>query len=588
MPIHDNDRWLADITTPELADAPIAQLVDGLVEQIGPQAIPYGQLPQRARTFYSADFTTWSDLADQTISSLLNRPQAGAATVRAILAAARDAVARARSIPPSGGDDAASAVARLLERLTERDRIILSARLWAFRPRTNEEIGQALGVSDATIWRNQAKAKARFAELLADPAHRDVIAHAEELRRRVGPLARHHTVGAVLADLGLDLSSPEGLMLLYIAGPYGQRDNWLENTSTGALSTAAAALDAAVARWGAPTTEALVDELGLIGMRRDSAVDFIESRGLRRFGEKWVRWGASVADRAEAVLHVSGAPASADMIAAAIGQNCHPRQVREALYGDDRFARATRYTWALRAWGLDEYLGIFGELTRRIDAGGGTISVADLVSYMKARVPDVAEISIRTYLTNAPGFVIEDGMVRRRTAADGLPEVPPLHTVRGVFRNGRNEIRLSLPVTHDLLRGSGQHTHPAVAAAFGITPGQQRPFTSRHGHHITVTWPLSTTHGPSLGSLRPLALAVGAAEGDALVLVFNLRDNAIDAALIKGGEDPHRHLQTLLGKPAREPIAALARALRCKPNQVASILRERGDIHILELLTPQA
>lgn len=574
--------WWDAITVPELADTPIRHLVDGL-DEIGAQAIPYGRLPGRAQTNYSADFVTWSDLADETLSSLINRPKGGPATVRAIMAAARDAVTRARSIPASGGGDASSAAARLLKRLTERDRVILSARLWALRPQASDEVARSLGISGASVLRNQPKAELRFAELLAAPAHRDVLAHAEQLRRRLGPLVRDHTVKTALRSLGIHPSSEAALMLMYVAGPYAGRETWLEDTSTNGLSTASATLDAAFARLGAPTTAALVHELGLIGMTPDSAADFVESRhGLRRFGDKWVRWGTSVADKAEAVLHLYGAPSSAEMITVAIGEDQRPRAVREALYSDHRFARATRRTWALREWGLEEYAGVFGEIAKRIDAAGGTISVAAVVNDMRARFPDVAEISIRTYLA-APGFMVEDGMVRRRTAADGWAAVRPLHAARGVFRNGGNEIRVSFTVTHDLLRGSGQHIHAAVATTLGMNPGEERLFTGPHGD-ITLTWRLSTTHGPSVGSLRPLAAALGASRDDTLVLAFTVRDNALAATRIKLGEDPRSRLRTLLGTPTRDPISALARGLCCKPDEVASILLDRGDEEILELV----
>ena len=88
----------------------------------------------------------------------------------------------------------------------------------------------------------------------------------------------------------------------------------------------------------------------------------------------------------------------------------------------------------------------------------------------------IAETSIRSYLS-APGFVIENGTARRRTEVDGWPAVPPLNTARGAFHNGPNEIRIALPVTFDVLRGSGQTLNPAIATALGINPGQQRSFT---------------------------------------------------------------------------------------------------------------
>ena len=118
-------------------------------------------------------------------------------------------------------------------------------------------------------------------------------------------------------------------------------------------------------------------------------------------------------------------------------------------------------------------------------------------------------------------------MVRRRTAADEWPSVPPLNTVRGAFRNGDNEIRLALPVTAEVLRGSGQAIHAAVAAAVGVTPGERRMFASPHGE-VTVFWKLSSTTGANVGSLRAQAVAVGATTADTLVLAFRLDDASLE------------------------------------------------------------
>ena len=168
-----------------------------------------------------------------------------------------------------------------------------------------------------------------------------------------------------------------------------------------------------------------------------------------------MRWGPTIAERTEAALHLSGTPAPAVLIAAIIGDNCNERSVREVLYDDPRFIRASKQTWALRRWGIDEYTGVFSEISARIDAAGGAISTKALVDDITAAFPDVAETSIRSYLS-APAFVVDKGMVRRRTETDGWPTVPPLNTARGAFHNGPNEIRVAVPVTFDLLRGSGQ------------------------------------------------------------------------------------------------------------------------------------
>ena len=47
--------------------------------------IQYWRLPARAQTAYGRRFQLWSDLADESVASLLAMPQAGVVTVRAML-----------------------------------------------------------------------------------------------------------------------------------------------------------------------------------------------------------------------------------------------------------------------------------------------------------------------------------------------------------------------------------------------------------------------------------------------------------------------------------------------------------------------
>ncbi len=342
-------------------DIPIAKLVDDF-DAIAGQAIPYAQLPTRAATAYSAEFRCWSDLGDATIDSLIGWPKAGAATVRALMGAARDAVAETSSPETDQHLDPASAAGRLLACLTERDRRILGARMWARHPLTQLELASQLDVNGTWIYRNQPRAEARFAELCASPLHRQVFDYTTELHREIGPIAREHTITAALEKLGLSEDTEASDLLLYLAGQYkpAGAEGWLENRSAAGWATAAAEVDKVFDRSPAPTSTLFARELAAVGVRRDLVVEFVDSLpGLRRFGDKWVRWGTSITDKAEAILNlnVSHTPVSSEIITAALGEDYQPRAVTQALFEDHRFARASRQTWALREWGLPEYSG---------------------------------------------------------------------------------------------------------------------------------------------------------------------------------------------------------------------------------------
>ena len=319
-------------------------------------------------------------------------------------------------------------------------------------------------------------------------------------------------------------------------------------------------------------------------MAADAAHVYLRNQlALRRFGDVWVRWGDSTADRAEAVLHARGTPTTPEDIFTAIGtDSASYRALRETLYADHRFIRTSRQAWGLRAWGIDEYAGVFDEIVARVDAAGGRASIDELIRDILSRFPDVAESSIRAYLSTL-AFICEGGMVRRRTDTDEWPPVPALNTARGVFRNGDNEIRLAIPVTIDMLRGSGLQLRPAVAAALGVSSGPQRVFNSPHGR-VAVSWRLSWTNGPSLGSFRSSATANGATVGETLVVAFGLEESTLDVERIGAEVAGVAGLRRLLGRTVRKPAAALAASLDCRKAAVAAVLRRRGDDDLADLI----
>lgn len=562
-------------------DAAISTLIDGWGD-IAHLPIPYGQLPTRASTYYGDAFAHWSDLADETITSLIKRPKAGMGTVRSIIDAARTAHAKTRS---ATNTEPATAAATLVANLPENDRIILACRRWARPPMSQQETAERLKTHGAWVHRHEARAAARFAELLAEPEYSIVAGQAELLRRLLGPVTAEQHIADDIAILGVKTDDATTDMLVYLAGPYTSQGAWLVHEPGDGMAAAVAAIQRTLTRFPAPTMTEFQQSLAAIGVQPDVATELVANQPeLRRFGDHWVRWGTAKADKAEAVLHLSvdRTPATIEMIAAAIGDEPdNPRALRQCLHEDPRFARATQFTWALRSWGLPEYSGVFNEIAKRIDAAGGAISVADVVDDISTAFPDVSEVSITTYV-NTLAFTVEHGMVRHRTPSDPWPTIPPLNRARGAYRLGQNQVRVAFTVNTELLRGSGQPVPRPVAKALSVGPGQERLFTG--SIDAVVRWRMSSTTGPSMNSLRPLAVSLGAKRGDTIVLAFNLKTSALEAACLRSGESLNRWLETLLGQPANDPIAALARSLDCTPGEIVSVLQRRGDNELAALL----
>jgi hypothetical protein len=186
---------------PECNDSPIGELIEGL-NAIAALPIPYARLPKRAQVGWAPVLRTWGDVAAETPGSLLARPKAGQALLQALLGAAEEAVATARTPAPA---DAASSAARLLVRLSEHDRIVLAARTWALHPAGTDEVAARLGAGRNAVLRHQPRAQQRFVELLDDPAHADLKTHGAALAARLGAVTTEQAVKAALAAAGVAL-----------------------------------------------------------------------------------------------------------------------------------------------------------------------------------------------------------------------------------------------------------------------------------------------------------------------------------------------------------------------------------------------
>ncbi|TDH47875.1 hypothetical protein E2F47_26160 [Mycobacterium eburneum] len=564
--LHDPAWWRDHM------DTRLRELVPDF-DTIGSFTIPYTRLPRRMGT-YAEEFPRWADVAEQTPETLLLRPKLGEAAVRALIEAAAHAVQVRRDTIAAGRVGPDAAVARLVGELDDFDREILAGQAWTLDPVSQRVLAERLGVNPVSVTRNLPRARARFAELLSDPAHHEVGEHAADIRQRLGPYLPVDVADVELRRLKIDPASRTAAVLLHIAGPYTRRGDWLD--AGGSRAQVLSAVEAVFDDQGAPTTDALLDTLRKRGLSTGVALTFLETQmKLRRFGDAWVQWPSDTTlHMAEAALHLLGTPATAEAIHAMIeprdSSGVSVDRVRAVLSQKDQFIRTSRTTWGLRRWGASEYVNIAHAIGECIDAAGGKTAVASVFTELRARYPDISEASIRTYLQTLE-FVQGNGVVRRRTKADPWPALPPLDTIRGVFRNGPYEIRVAHLVTTEVLRGSGQVLHEAVANAVGIRPGGQRTFTSAHGP-VTVYWKLASTSGAAIGSLRAYAQAAGAIAGDTLVLVFNLDDATLEAVRIGADDTPDAQVHKLVGHAVRKPSAALAAAL----DDVSARGRRRG------------
>lgn len=564
-----SDHWLK--TAP---DTPLRDLVDGL-DTIGVAPIPYARMPARARTAFGAEFTTWADIADETVQSLLTRRHAGHGTIKVLIAAAEDTVTRYQVPADIERAGPAAATQRLLDELDDTELVMLAGHVWGLRKRTKQDIGDQLGVNPVWVSRHLPRSAAKFAELLTDPAHHEVREYASDLAVQLGSYAPARAVTDALAALGAEAANMVGQVLLYVAGPYIPAGDWFE--TPGAQERAADAAAALFALHGAPAVTTVHQALEQLGMTAAIAAAYASSHlPVRVFDAKYIPWGDTPTDRAEAALHMHGTPVTVEEMLSTIGGDIDIAKtaLRAMLFNEHRFVRVSRRRWGLRAWNVEEYRGIADTIGTRIDRAGGSAPMSELIADIAAAIPDVAESSIAAYM-HTLAFVIKDGSIRRRKPGDRWPKVPDVNTVRGTFRNGDNEIRLSFPVDHDLLRGSGVALPAAAAAALGVKPSRERTYAGPH-FAVRVKWPLASTPGARVGSLRRPAEAVSAKLGDILVLAFTPKARTVHVEVISATSPVGERLRRHLGR--RDVTeAGLSHALNCHPEQIEDVLRKRGD-----------
>lgn len=556
-----------------VTDATVRDLVPGL-DTVAAVPIPYSQLPGRVTTAFRERYSIWSDIAGETMATLLALPGAGDRTVQAVLAAASEAVTAHAAAIDRGPLAAADAVSELLGRLDARDRTVLAEVYWAQEPISLAALADRHGLTSTWLHRHHRRAVARFTELLTHPACCDVAHHAAALAGVLGPYAPATAVAAALRRRRVDPSSPVALILLYAAGPYRRRGDWYENTAAGGHDRCEAAVDRVFASTPAPATADLTAALVQVGMPPGVVPAYVAGLPMRRFGDVVVRWSPHTTFNVEQVLHAMCEPATAEEIHAAVGAGTLT-SVHRWLSASPLFVRTSRTRWALRVWGLPVYRGsVADEVGARIDAAGGRIETHLLIDDLQHDFPDVAESSIRTVLS-LPAFVVKWGVARRRTPEDPPPTVAPLNTVRGALRGAAGSIRVAIPVTPLLLRGDGQSLRTPVATALGVGLGQHRDFHSALGP-VPVSWPATSSTGPYCGTLRALALAAGAAVGDTLVLIFAPASAALEVTRIGADVAGAELLRQVTGQ---EELTAsmLTAALDCAAEDVTKVLTSRGD-----------
>lgn len=499
-----------------------------------------------------------------------------------------DAIEHLRSTPLSLPERPSfvECVTSLFDRMEDRGRRILEARRWVTDGATLVELGEELDLTRERVRQIQVRAAAELDSLLSYDEFAPVRWGISQIAKELGTYLPYDQACAVFAAHGLEIESPMGGFILDQLGTYKlDAAKWyidISRLDRNELNNAlAAGFDGEVFA----THERLLVVFEEHGIDADVAEVILEQEAwLRRLDSgTWLRWDGNALDKATVVLKLEGAPMTAEAIVDGIGEGLSVRSVRSRLSTDERFVRTGKSTIGLAEWGLEEYSGIADEIFERIDRDGGVCDVEQLVGELVTTFPDVSENSIRMYMSTL-AFVVEGGRIRRRTDVDPWPFEDDLSKTAGVFRLADGRVRVLLPVTRDMLRGSGRAIPAPLAAALGVRPGDRRAFVADSDATVLVSWRPWATTGPDIGSLRGVTGPLGVVEGDSVAIDFDIDAGKVSAMALPDATGTAFVRAVVEVGDDSELLAAVARAIGVREGEMRSALRRRGDGAFLELL----
>jgi hypothetical protein len=622
------------------------------LRRLGLEDVPPGLLPVRLRSHLGRH--SWSDLLNVCVEDLLNQrnvgdrsvvelltrlanqvPAAGRASANEAALGRLDVVlrwaARERAIstvgdflkiweghvplPPRvaavwngvleapiepGESEVGALVPGLLDGYDDRQVTILRSRVWCrTTPSTLEEIGDATGVTRERIRQLHSRLEEELRLTLNTPKLQPVIDRAQELRLRLGSAVRldstryREAVAWATRDLPTELELDGLDLLLWCAGPYREREDWLVALDAGSPSARAKEFMSLAREAGALDREAVQTYLADVGIAEDQRAAWLASfTSVEEIEGVWIDTSGGLVDAAARYLAVHGEPLTTEEILAGLGREASVRSVRQRLFEDDRFHRVTKAHFALAAWGMDEYTTVAGEMAEEIERSGGRLPLDVLIERLLQRHA-ISPTSVRMY-SDRPMFAVDaQGQISLRDL--NTYEVDDnLRVVPGCYEHGPRMATWRVKVDSDIRRGSGRRIPEQIAGWLGLRPDERLDM-----HHGSGTLPFAWAPWtqPSVGSLKTFVDAFGATDGDWIVLSFR-KPQSVDVRHVERPDKrnvAYEDLALMVGAPPTDgehPLHCVAAALGMEFDQdddalrfrVRGVAESQGDVDLVEML----
>ena len=267
-------------------------------------------------------------------------------------------------------------------------------------------------------------------------------------------------------------------------------------------------------------TQAITETLSQFGFIEQYHQDWVSRlRDWLRVDGGFIYFKGSIPKKIRALIRYHGKPLTVEAMLDDIGGGS-VRSVRQRLINDPGFWRINKQNQFVIAGtpGYDEYTGITDEIIQELEACGGQAPFDHLVEKL-SRVYGVKESSVGAYL-NTPMFTKDDnGIVRVRDSDEGIDVSADITKTGACYQGHDGKWYWRLLVGKDVVRGSGRLVPNAFAQLLGCGIGGKIEVESECGL-ITISWPLASTTGASIGSLRQALVHCDAELGDEPVRNF--------------------------------------------------------------------
>jgi hypothetical protein len=442
-------------------------------------------------------------------------------------------------------DETVAAIGELWEHLTSREQAILGERIIAPEPLSLEQIAARFGVTRERIRQQEKRLQGalRSSGGLAASVTQCVRRVAAVVRSGLAPVIAvddlEHTVRETFPTPasagGRDAEAVTRIARDMLRGElaYSCNDDVCLSPEAGILVE-----DLRIA------SRELADDIGLLreselrdrlpeGIWHEHWDVLLRSCDLHRINDHLAIRNTTKA-RVKAALLAIGRPATKEELAECCGLT--PQQAAAQMSAIQGIVRADKARWGLAEWIDDVYEGIPAEIIQRIEEDGGATLLARLLEELP-RLFGVKESSVRAYV-GTPRFRLRDGHVSladvSSLALRPLGDVASGHTADG-------HPYFCFIVEERYFDGySLAGVPPEIVGALGCEPdGRARVSVSWPPacRPLSVSWPLASIGGPTIGYLADPLRHLDARDGDRIRLVIEDTglasmhlDSAADAA----------------------------------------------------------